>query len=90
MGKGINSYNRWFEFQMTPEMTWFNIEIDYVKPFCMFDVFKDEELKETVCWKNTQTLIKKVHSQKGIKFNFLDYQPQFFKAYQFPKLNEEG
>ena len=31
---------------MTPDMTWYNIEIDHVKPICLFDVTKDEELKE--------------------------------------------
>ena len=34
--------------------------------------------------------MKEVHQKKGIKFNFLDYQLQFIKAYQFLKLNEEG
>ena len=77
------------EFQFTPEMTWSNIEIDHVKPICMFDVTKDEELKEAFNWKNTQPLLKEVHSHNGIKFNLLDYQLQFIKAYQFIKLNEE-
>ena len=27
-------------------MNWSNIEIDHVKPNCMFDISKDEELKE--------------------------------------------
>ena len=34
--------DRW---QMTPEMNWDNINIDHVKPICLFDVSKDEELK---------------------------------------------
>ena len=53
---------------MTPEMTWSKIEIDNVKPICMFDLSKDEELKETFCWKNTQPLLKHDRQQKGIKF----------------------
>ena len=73
---------------MTPEMNWDNIEIDHVKTISLFDVSKDEELKETFSWKKTQTLLKKDHQQKGIKFNFLDYQLQFIKAYQFLRLNE--
>ena len=77
------------EFQFTPEMNWGNIEIDHVKPICMFDVTKDEELKEAFSWKHTQPLLKQDHVQKGTKFNFLDYQLQFKKAYQFIKLNEE-
>ena len=71
-------------------MNWSNIEIDHVKPICMFDVSKDEELKEAFNWKNTQPLLKYVHAQKGNKFNFLVYRLQFIKAYQFIKLNEEG
>ena len=52
-------------------------------------ISKEEELKEAFSWKNTQALLKKDHQQKGTKFNFLDYQLQFIKAYQFVKLNEE-
>ena len=75
---------------MTPEMNWTNIEIDHVKPICMFDVSKDEELKEAFSWQDTQPLLKHDHQQKGTKFNFSDYQLQFIKACQFIKLNEEG
>ena len=59
---------------MTPNMNWTKIEIDHVKPICMFDLSKDEELKEAFCWKNTQTLLKQDHQRKGIKFNLADYQ----------------
>ena len=90
LGIDINTYKKWIEFQMTPDMTWDNIEIDHIKAICMFDVSKDEELKEASNWKNTQPLLKADHKQKGVKFNFLDYQLQFIKAYQFMKLNEEG
>ena len=74
---------------MTSEMNWFLIEIDHVEPTCLFDVSKDEELGEAICWKNTQPLFKKVHSQNGIKFNFLDYQLQIIKAHQFSKTNDQ-
>ena len=74
---------------MTPDTTWDNIEIDHVKAICVFNVSKDEELKEAFNWKNTQPLLKADHKQKGVKFNFLDYQLQFIKAYQFIKINEE-
>ena len=70
-------------------MNWDNIEIDHIKPICMFDVSDDEQLKEAVSWKNTQPLLKQDHRQKGTKCNFLDYQLQFIEAYQFLKLNEE-
>ena len=89
LGIDIDLYRKWLEFQFTPDMDWGNIEIDHVKPICMFDVCKDEELKEAFNWKNTQPLLKQDHQRKGIKFNFLDYELQYIKAYQFIKLNEE-
>ena len=55
----------------------------------MFGVSKDKELKEAFNWKNTQPLLKQDHQHKGKKFNFLDYQLQFSKAYQFLKLNDK-
>ena len=89
IGIDIDLYRKWIEYQMTPEMNWNNIEIDHVKAICLFDVSRDEELKDAFNWKNTQPLLKHEHQQKGIKFNFLDHQNQFIKAYQFIKLNEE-
>ena len=90
LGIDVDTYRKWIEFQFTPEINWDNIQTDHVKPICMFDVSEDEELKEAFNWKNTQPLLKEVHAQKGTKFNFLDYQLQFIKAYQFLKINEEG
>ena len=89
LGIDIDLYRKWLEFQFIPEMNWSNIEVDHIKPICMFDVSDDEQLKEAFHWKNTQPLLKQDNQQKGIKFNFLDYQLQFIKAYQFIKLNEE-
>ena len=89
LGIDIDTYRKWIEFQMTPEMNWSNIEFDHVKTFCLFDVAKDEKLKEAFSWKNTQHLLKHDHQQKGIKFNFLDYQLQFIKAYQFMNINDQ-
>ena len=73
---------------MTPDMNWTNLEIDHVKPICMFVISKEEELKEVFGWENTQPLLKEIYSQKGIKFNFLEYQLQFIKAYEFVKLSD--
>ena len=56
----------------------------------MFDVSRDEDLKEAFSWKNTRPLLIHDHQLKGIKFNFLDYQLHFIKAYQFNKLKEKG
>ena len=64
---------------MTPEMTWLNIKFDHGKPSCMCDVSDDEELKLEFNWKNTQPLLNEVLSQRGINFNFLDYQLQLKK-----------
>ena len=36
----------------------------------MFNVSNGEELKIAFNWKNTQPLLKEVHSQKGVKFFF--------------------
>ena len=70
-------------------MKWTKIEIDHVQPICLFHVSKYEEIKKPLNWKNTQPRLKDDHQQKGIKFNFLDYQLQFIKSYQFLKLNDE-
>ena len=70
-------------------MKWTNTEINHVKPICLFHVCKYEEIKKALIWKNTQPLLKDDHQQKGITFNFLEYQLQFFKAYQFLKLIDE-
>ena len=83
----IDTYKKWLEFQFTPEMNWSNIQIDHVKPICSFDVSEDEEIKEAFNWKNTQPLLKHDHGKMSTKYNFLDCQLQFIKAYQFIKLN---
>ena len=72
LGIDIETYKKWIEWQMTPDMTWDNTGIDHVKAICMFDISDEDQLKEAFCRKNTQPLLKKVHSHKGIKFNFLD------------------
>ena len=40
---------------MTPDLNWSIIEIDIVKPICMFDNSKDEKLKEAFNWKKTHS-----------------------------------
>ena len=91
LGIDIDTYEKWLEFQFTPEMNWSNTEVDHVKPICMFDVSKDEKLREAFSWKYTQPLLIHEHQKKGSKFNFLDYQLHFNKAYQFLKLiGQEG
>ena len=72
LGIDIDLYRKWIEWLFTPEMNWSNIEIDHVKPICMFDVSKDDELKEAFRWKTTQPLLKQDHLHKGTIFNFLD------------------
>ena len=74
---------------MTPDITWDNKEIDHLKPLRLFDISSNDELNEAFCLKNTQSLLKQYHQQKGTKLIFLDYQLQVSKAYQFIKLNDQ-
>ena len=57
LGIDIDTYRKWVKCQFTPKMNWSNIKIDHITPICLFDVSKDEEIKEASCWKNTQSLI---------------------------------
>ena len=90
LGIDFHLYKKWFEHQFTPDMNWSNFEFDRVEPNCLFDVSKDEELRECFNWKNTQISLEEIHKQKGIKYKFLDYQLHFIRAYQFLKLKEKG
>ena len=91
LGIDIDTFRKWTEWQMIPEMKSNNIDIDHVKPICMFDISKEDEIKEAFCWKNTQPLHKQDHLHKGTEFNILDYQLHFIRAYQFIKLiDQEG
>ena len=90
LGIDVETYRKWIEWQMTPDMTWDNIENDHVRPISSFDISDDEQLKEAFNWRNTQPLLKKIHQKKGTKYNFLDYRLQFIKSYQFLNLNEKG
>ena len=85
----IETYRKWIDNQVIPGRDWKKIGIDHVKPNCSFDISKEEKLKEEFCRKNTQPLLKQDHLQKGTKDNFLDYQLQFIKAYQFVSINDQ-
>ena len=61
-------------------MNWSNIEIDHVKPIFLFDVSNDKEPREAFFWKNTQPLLEEIRKQKGIIYNFLDYQLQYIET----------
>ena len=89
LGIDIESYKKWIEFQMTPEMNWSNIQIDHIKPISSFDVSKEDELLEAFNWRNTQPLLKEDNLRKGTKYNELDSQLEFTKADEFLKLNGE-
>ena len=89
LGIDVETYKRWIEYQMTPEMNWSNIHIDHVRSISSFDVSNEDELLKAFNWKNTQPLLKEDNLRKGIKYNELDYQLQFIKAYEFLKLNGE-
>ena len=87
----IDTYKKWIEYQMTPEMSWINIELDRVQLVCIFNVSNEEKLTDGFRWKNTQTLLKEDHQRQRKKFSFLDYQLHFVKDYQFLILSaQEG
>ena len=46
LGLDLETSRKWIEYQMTPEMNWSNIEVDHVKPICLFHVSQDEEQKK--------------------------------------------
>ena len=87
LGTDIDTYRKWIEWQMTPEMNWTNIEIEHVKDIRMFDISDNEE-QNLHSIERIHNHCSKFHSEKGTKFNFIDYQLQFIRAYQFLKLNE--
>ena len=89
LGIDIDTYRKRMRYQMTPEMNWFNIEIDHVKPIWRSDASRHAELKKAFNWENTQPLLRIDHQHKERKFNLLDYQLQFIKAYQILKLNKK-
>ena len=86
LGIDIDLYKKWIKWQITQEIKRSITEIDHVKAICMFEVSNDEQLKEA----KHSTTFKKDHQQKGIKYNLLDCQLQFIKAFHFIRLNEEG
>ena len=71
-------------------MKWSNNETDHMKSISAFDKSKNEELRETFSWKNTNFLWTKFICTKELKFFFLDFRLEFIKGYQVTKLNEEG
>ena len=64
LGIDIETYRKWIEWQITPDLTWDNIENDHVRPISSFDIYKDEQLKEAFYWQNTQPLLKEIHQKK--------------------------
>ena len=60
---------------MTPEMNGTNIETDHVKAFPLFDVSKDEDLKEAFSWKNTQSYPNMIISsrEQNLISQIIDY-----------------
>ena len=71
-------------------MNWSYFDKEHVNPISLFHVSKDEELRETFNWKNTQPLLKEVHPYKGTKVGFLENRLQFIKTDQILKLNEKA
>ena len=86
LGIDFDSYKNPIEYQYTPKMNWKEIEIHHVKQFSSFDRSNDEGYRETFNWKNTQPLLKEVHSQKGTNYDFLDYQFAIHQGKSVPQI----
>ena len=76
-GIDIDLHRKWIEGQLTPEMNWTNIELDHVKPICMFDISDNEQLKEAFNWRNIPPSLKKVINKRvqNLISYFIDYSP---------------
>ena len=69
LGLDIEINRKRIQVQMTPEINWSNVEINHVKPIPSIEVSKDEELRKTFNWINTQPFIKKqLISRKELNF----------------------
>ena len=69
-GIDIDTFRKWIEFQMTPDINWKKIDIGHVRLFSSFDKSNDERLEEAFCWKSTQPSLKEIQQHKGTNFNF--------------------
>ena len=76
----FDTFRKWIEYQFAPEMNWFSIEINYVKPIGLFDVSNSYDLREAFNRKFTQPSLREIHFQKAFIFHFSYYQLQFIKA----------
>ena len=90
LGRDIGTYRKWIEFQFTPELNWSNKDVDHVKSVCLFDISKDEEIRECFNWKNNQPSLKQDHQHKGTHINILVYWLQFIKTYHFFKIKRRA
>ena len=88
LGVNNGTYRKRIEYQFTPEMKSLNTETDHVKPIFSLDKSSNDDLKETFYWKRNST--EKNSFSKGTKYFFPDFQLQFFKAYKFLRIKEEG
>ena len=88
LGIDIETYRKRIEFQLNPEMNWSNIEIDLVKAIVCLMYLKMKNKKRHSPGKILKPYSSMINTLK--EHNFLDYQLHFIKAYQFPKLNENG
>ena len=70
LGTDIETYRKWIKCQLTPEMNWSNIEMDHVKPICMFDLSRDEILKMLTVRKTHNHFSNMIINKKGINLIF--------------------
>lgn len=72
LGCDIEFLKKWFEFQFTEGMNWDNYcdwHIDHVKPCCLYNFEKNEDIIECFNWKNLQPLWKEENLNKGGKYH---------------------
>ena len=89
LGFDVETYKKWIEYQLTPEMNWQNIHVDHVRAISSFDVSKEDELFKAFNWRNCQPLLKEDNLKKGSRYSEEEYKLQFIKAEEFLKLNGE-
>ena len=51
---------------MTPEKNWTIIEIEDMRPICLFNVSDEKELKNAFVWRDTQPFLNHIDHQEGI------------------------
>ena len=52
LGKSIDTYRKWIEYQFTLEMNQKDFDMDHLRPISSFDISNDRELKKVLFGKS--------------------------------------